>query len=366
MKVNKEYASATAGQEAADQTVHAIEPCRVKRVARAPLAPEVGPRRAQAINSYQLVWNKGTILRYYFMEDSEHWEGSEEDMDIVRQAFDIWKELGIDLQFREVHSDGDENVIRISMRSDESNWSYIGRELAHSSISEHESTMNLRPGFHLDSALHEIGHALGLQHEHQHPDSGIEWNIPELEQWAHRQSGWSPEDVEIEILDTSVRFSTAQASSWDPDSIMHYNFAAPNLVLEPAELTETGIINRNPGLSEKDRTVALTLYGKSDPPRRLRAMESAPLISSRPGAQTEFVIEPEVTRYYTMQTFGEADGVLVLSEEQANGELHYLSGDDNGGQNCEAKMCVKLFKGRKYRLQHRLYFCTSASAIMLW
>lgn len=41
-----------------------------------------------------------------------------------------------------------------------------------------------------DTAMHEIGHALGLEHEHQNPFAGITWDIDAVRRYfGVRQTG---------------------------------------------------------------------------------------------------------------------------------------------------------------------------------
>jgi hypothetical protein len=68
-----------------------------------------------------------------------------------------------------------------------------------------------------------------------------------------------------------------------------------------------------------------------------------------------------------MGTFGKSDTVIVLFEE-VNGELRYKTGDDDSGEERNAHLKTKLFKGRKYVLRVRLYYSDRAdeTAVMMW
>ena len=69
---------------------------------------------------------------------------------------------------------------------------------------------------------------------------------------------------------------------------------------------------------------------------------------------------------YEIRTFGASDTVIVLFED--DGELRYLAGDDDSGQAFNARLQVKLLKGRKYVLRVRLYHENRAgeTAVMMW
>ena len=96
---------------------------------------------------------------------------------LVVDAIREWAQHTPSLRFNIVA--GRKGDIRIS--DDEGlkgNWSYIGTHAKQ--VAEDKPTM------HLDrtddsktfrsTVLHEFGHALGLMHEHQHPENTVDWN----------------------------------------------------------------------------------------------------------------------------------------------------------------------------------------------
>lgn len=80
---------------------------------------------------------------------------------------------------------------------------------------------------------------------------------------------------------------------------------------------------------------------------------SAPL-GLGPGEQADFVVEPTETRDYTVGTFGDADTVLVVFEER-DGEPRFLAGHDDGGTPDNARLRVRLVRGRRYFVRVRVY-----------
>jgi len=82
------------------------------------------------------------------------------------------------LAFNEVKTTA-EAEIRIGFQLG-SSWSYVGRDAIDLVSDFNERTMNfgwdLTTDYERDTALHEIGHALGFPHEHQNPNAGIIWN----------------------------------------------------------------------------------------------------------------------------------------------------------------------------------------------
>ncbi|MNF65366.1 Astacin (Peptidase family M12A) [compost metagenome] len=68
--------------------------------------------------------------------------------------------------------------------------------------------------------MHEFGHALGLEHEHQHPDANIPWDRDKTYLWFQR-FGMSREMIDAQVfpLDRNPDLTYA---TYDRHSIMHY------------------------------------------------------------------------------------------------------------------------------------------------
>jgi len=98
----------------------------------------------------------------------------------------------------------------------------------------------------------------------------------------------------------------------------------------------------------------------------LQPFVSVPL-SLQPTEQFDAEFRPDASREYSVGTFGSSDVVLVLFEE-IDGELRYLAGDDDGGEDRNALVKVKLFAGRRYVIRVRLYYSweSGQSAVMVW
>ncbi|MDJ0773100.1 MAG: M12 family metallopeptidase [Mastigocoleus sp. MO_167.B18] len=326
----------------------------------------VGPNRASLILRNEKKWVNGTILRYYFFDQPTTWTTNDAEKDIVRQAFDIWKNLGIGLEFKEVNS-RDEAEIRIGFMRGNGAWSYIGRDVLLSR--KDKRTMNFgwdltRTG-DIDTALHEIGHTLGFPHEHQNPNSGIVWNEEAVyDALAEPPNEWERDKTYHNII-RKIEPDAIQGSSWDPNSIMHYPFEG-GLIIKP-ERYRSGLEPAT-GLSSRDKVWVKNFYpplGDEDY-TKLQPSISVPL-SIEPGQQKNFTIEPDVTRHYNFSTFGVSDTVIVLFEN-IDGELHYLTADDDSGEDYNANLRVKLFKGRNYVLRIRLYYSDRAeeTTVMMW
>ncbi|WP_160174619.1 M12 family metallopeptidase [Archangium violaceum] len=147
--------------------------------------------------------------------------------------------------------------IRVSFNQQLGNWSYIGTDSIHRNLGYHKASMNLAD---VDSAtvLHEFGHALGLGHEHQHPDAQVTLDEQRIiSDMTSHPYNWSLEQVERNILKRFTR-AVVDTIPYDSLSIMAYPFPA-------AWLMAGSPIPRNTSLSSGDTKLVQDLYGKRAP-----------------------------------------------------------------------------------------------------
>ena len=329
--------------------------CDSPQVAERVLAEDLDPGRAALIRYNEKKWVNETVLQYHFLQNPEL-RGASHQEDAVRDAFQIWKDLGIGLEFVETAL-AEEAEIRIGFKPGNS-WSYTGRDIL-KITDPTKQTMNygwdLRTPYGRDTALHEIGHVLGFPHEHQNPRAGIVWNEEKvLEHFSGPPNNWHPDKTHWNIL-RKIPAQDLDGTNWDPDSIMHYRFDA-GLIAFPLQYRTQPLIP-TPGLSDTDIQEVQRFYPPVDdgPDLMPLAPFQSQTISIDPGEQLNFVIEPTQSRDYTIQTFGPIDTVTVLFEE-IDGQPRFLAGDDNSGQNKNALIQTRLFRGRRYILRIRLYF----------
>lgn len=339
--------------------------------------PPVEPRKLDAnidrnreslIRYIEKKWVNYTVLHYYFMNSPANLRGTAEQLQAVRDAFAEWKNLGLGLEFVEVEQAVDAEL-RIGFEPG-SSWSYVGRDSIDRMPNRNLPTMNfgwdLSTPYGRDTALHEIGHALGFPHEHQNPNAGIIWDEETVyATFAASPNFWDRTTTFHNII-RKISPQAVAGSSWDRDSVMHYRFQA-GLILQPPKYRTQALVPAA-GLSDTDKQEARKFYPGLSP---VKWPELKPFLSHKldmqPGEQLDFVIEPELSRTYSMQTFGGMDTVMVLFEDDS-GESVYLAGDDDSGTNLNSRIQLRLIKGRLYYLRLRLYSAGASGegGLMLW
>lgn len=160
------------------------------------------------------LWKTGRIIRIAFL-GNPHPEIREKIIDYAQE----WLSYA-NLVFEFV--EGSEGDIRISTVQGQGSWSYVGTDAL--MIPTPEATMNfgwLTPETDDAGYSSVVLHALGAEHEHQHPYAGIPWNREKVYEYYKSSNGWDEEDTDNNIF-AKYSIDQVNTSGYDQTSIMHY------------------------------------------------------------------------------------------------------------------------------------------------
>lgn len=183
-------------------------------------------------------WEDG-IIPYYL--DGEF---SDTDVDNIRQAMDAWENV-CGVRFEKVTPRSSAYKI---MRVNANEWL--------SSIGENNSECHMIFGRYytgVDVIIHELGHCLGLMHEHQRPDRDDYVLIV----WDNILSG---KEYNFEIVDNPIFIE--EDYDYDFQSIMHYDPVSFSINGDPTIIARGGEdIYQSGGVTELDAAKARAIYG---------------------------------------------------------------------------------------------------------
>lgn len=297
--------------------------------------------RTRAISPIGKAWMNGSTLRVKFLS------GTPAEQATAREQAGWWAAVA-NLKFD--FNDDANAEIRISFDPNDGAWSYVGTDCR--GIPTSEATMNL--GF-LDggTAAHEFGHAIGLAHEHQNPEGGIQWNEQVvLRELAGPPNSWDDATIRHNVLE-KYRADQVNGTAFDPESIMLYFF--------PASWTTNGVETRaNEKLSrmDKDFIAGAKMYPKTGPTvsdateLKINATKRTQASIGKIGEEDLFRFTVTDAGRYVIDTRGNTDVVLKLFGP--NSETALIAEDDDSGIDTNSRIAAGLVAGT-YWAQVRHY-----------
>lgn len=169
----------------------------------------------------------------------------------------------------------DTEHIRVSFATPNTIWSAVGMQ----SVKDRKIFKPDKPSMNLGfppslkekkirrAILHEFGHALGLEHEHQNPEGKCwpdEFDRKAVEEYLRINRNWTPQDVEANMEMLGKKGTLVEHTAFDKQSVMIYGFPAR---FYKKQLSSPCFADEKEEISVEDRKLAARLYPADDKSR---------------------------------------------------------------------------------------------------
>ncbi|MEE1888546.1 zinc metalloprotease [Pseudomonas carassii] len=184
-------------------------------------------RRKRSVADHSVFWRPGQTLRISFVGTPCPW--------LKKSIFDTacqWLKYA-NLKFELLDNNVDEAEIRIQTDVQEGvNFSFLGNQALDVDGATMALGVKLSDPLFEPFVLHEFGHALGMEHEHQHPRANIPWDLGAVRQLLAAvlaDEASSPDELaDLIEEDLAIQFLPLPDNGdllilpYDRQSIMHY------------------------------------------------------------------------------------------------------------------------------------------------
>ena len=216
------------------------------------LSPEMteelmDPNKRKLSNAPSIkLWETGSTIKIYFMNEPDYWFSilgiiydnmddalyeplnkkyknikNHEIIPAIKEIIKSRFEPIVNLKFEFVDEIEDSDIRIIFETSKANPQSYVGTDAK----SNYNLPTMLLTCFSVKIVMHEFCHALGLLHEHQHPDNPIIWNEENLKEYAEK-NGITDERIKINYTNKFYsKYFSYVGTEFDEKSIMKYSIS---------------------------------------------------------------------------------------------------------------------------------------------